>query len=210
MKNFPYLNCLIYKETHERNMTMKRIYAIPLIAALILCGCSKEITVIPQTNTPSETANETAGETAAKQTQPAKTSETQAQTSAVSETIITADIPIDDDTDVFDDSEFSDITSDDTSDITDLADEELTDNTMTVTVLSVSENGFMAALGQDTFFGKKNDEVSIGLPYDHPEIEGGCVLMVTLSDDCEVMESYPMQISSRYVEYIEVLTYPDE
>ena len=191
-------------------MTMKRIYAIPLIAALILCGCSKEITVIPQTNTPSATANETSGETAAKQTQPAKTSETQAQTSAVSETIITADIPIDDDTDVFDDSEFSDITSDDTSDITDLADEELTDNAMTVTVLSVSENGFMAALGQDTFFGKKNDEVSIGLPYDHPEIEGGCVLMVTLSDDCEVMESYPMQISSRYVEYIEVLTYPDE
>lgn len=191
-------------------MTMKRIYAIPLIAALILCGCSKEITVIPQTNTPSETANETAGETAAKQTQPAKTSETQAQTSAVSETIITADIPIDDDTDVFDDSEFSDITSDDTSDITDLADEELTDNTMTVTVMSVSENGFMAVLSQDTFFGKKNDEVSIGLPYDHPEIEGGCVLMVTLSDDCEVMESYPMQISSRYVEYIEVLTYPDE
>lgn len=191
-------------------MTMKRIYAIPLIAALILCGCSKEITVIPQTNTPSATANETSGETAAKQAQPAKTSETQAQTSAVSETIITADIPIDDDTDVFDDSEFSDITSDDTSDITDLADEELTDNTMTVTVLSVSENGFMAALGQDTFFGKKNDEVSIGLPYDHPEIEGGCVLMVTLSDDCEVMESYPMQISSRYVEYIEVLTYPDE
>lgn len=189
---------------------MKRIYAIPLIAALILCGCSKEITVIPQTNTPSATANETTGETAAKQTQPAKTSETQAQPSAVSETIITADIPIDDDTDVFDDSEFSDITSDDTSDITDLADEELTDNTMTVTVLSVSENGFMAALGQDTFFGKKNDEVSIGLPYDHPEIEGGCVLMVTLSDDCEVMESYPMQISSRYVEYIEVLTYPDE
>lgn len=191
-------------------MTMKRIYALPIIAALILCGCSKEITVIPQTNTPSATANETTGETAAKQTQPAKTSETQAQPSAVSETIITADIPIDDDTDVFDDSEFSDITSDDTSDITDLADEELTDNTMTVTVLSVSENGFMAALGQDTFFGKKNDEVSIGLPYDHPEIEGGCVLMVTLSDDCEVMESYPMQISSRYVEYIEVLTYPDE
>lgn len=191
-------------------MTMKRIYALPIIAALILCGCSKEITVIPQTNTPSATANETSGETAAKQTQPAKTSETQAQTSAVSETIITADIPIDDDSDVFDDSEFSDITSDDTSDITDLADEELTDNTMTVTVLSVSENGFMAALGQDTFFGKKNDEVSIGLPYDHPEIEGGCVLMVTLSDDCEVMESYPMQISSRYVEYIEVLTYPDE
>ena len=189
---------------------MKRIYAIPLIAALILCGCSKEITVIPQTNTPSETAGKTADETAAKQTQPAKTSETQAQTSAVSETIITADIPIDDDTDVFDDSEFSDITSDDTSDITNLANEELTDNTMTVTVLSVSENGFMAALGQDTFFGKKNDEVSIGLPYDHPEIEGGCVLTVTLSDDCEVMESYPMQISSRYVEYIEVLTYPDE
>lgn len=189
---------------------MKRIYTIPLIAALILCGCSKEITVIPQADTPSETANETSEETAAKQTQPAKTSETQAQTSAVSETIITADIPIDDDTDVFDDSEFSDITSDDTSDITDLADEELTDNTMTVTVLSVSENGFMAALGQDTFFGKKNDEVSIGLPYDHPEIEGGCELMVTLSDDCEVMESYPMQISSRYVEYIEVLTYPDE
>lgn len=189
---------------------MKRIYALPLIAALILCGCSKEITVIPQTNTPSETANETAGETAAKQTQPAETAETTSQTSAVSETIITADIPIDDDTDVFDDSEFSDITSDDTSDITDLADEELTDNTMTVTVLSVSENGFMAALGQDTFFGKKNDEVSIGLPYDHPEIEGGCVLMVTLSDDCEVMESYPMQISSQYVEYIEVLTYPDE
>lgn len=191
-------------------MTMKRIYAIPLIAALILCGCSKEITVIPQADTPSETANETSGETATKQTQPAKTSETQAQPSAVSENIITADIPIDDDTDVFDDSEFSDITSDDTSDITDLADEELTDNTMTATVLSVSENGFMAALGQDTFFGKKNDEVSIGLPYDHPEIEGGCVLMVTLSDDCEVMESYPMQISSRYVEYIEVLTYPDE
>ena len=191
-------------------MTMKRIYAIPLIAALILCGCSKEITVIPQTNTPSATANETSGETAAKQTQPAETTETTSQPSAVSETIITADIPIDDDTDVFDDSEFSDITSDDTSDITDLADEELTDNTMTVTVLSVSENGFMAALGQDTFFGKKNDEVSIGLPYDHPEIEGGCVLMVTLSDDCEVMESYPMQISSRYVEYIEVLTYPDE
>lgn len=189
---------------------MKRIYALPIIAALILCGCSKEITVIPQADMPSETANETSGETAAKQTQPAETTETQAQTSAVSETIITADIPIDDDTDVFDDSEFSDITSDDTSDITDLADEELTDNTMTVTVLSVSENGFMAALGQDTFFGKKNDEVSIGLPYDHPEIEGGCVLMVTLSDDCEVMESYPMQISSRYVEYIEVLTYPDE
>lgn len=204
------MNCLIYKETHERNMTMKRIYTLPLIAALILCGCSKEITVIPQADTPSETANETSGETAAKQTQPAETAETTSQTSAVSETIITADIPIDDDTDVFDDSEFSDITSDDTSDITDLADEELTDNTMTVTVMSVSENGFMAALGQDTFFGKKNDEVSIGLPYDHPEIEGGCVLMVTLSDDCEVMESYPMQISSRYVEYIEVLTYPDE
>ena len=202
MKNFPDLNCLIYKKTHERNMTMKRIYALPIIAALILCGCSKEITVIPQADIPSETA--------AKQTQPAETTETQAQTSAVSETIITADIPIDDDTDVFDDSEFSDITSDDTSDITDLADEELTDNTMTVTVMSVSENGFMAALSQDTFFGKKNDEVSIGLPYDHPEIEGGCVLMVTLSDDCEVMESYPMQISSRYVEYIEVLTYPDE
>ena len=179
-------------------MTMKRIYALPLIAALILCGCSKEITVIPQAETPSETADETA----AKQTQPAETTETQAQTSAVSETIITADIPIDDDTDVFDDSEFSDIT--------DLADEELTDNTMTVTVMSVSENGFMAALSQDTFFGKKNDEVSIGLPYDHPEIESGCVLMVTLSDDCEVMESYPMQISSQYVEYIEVLTYPDE
>jgi hypothetical protein len=202
MKNFPDLNCLIYKKTHERNMTMKRIYALPLIAALILCGCSKEITVIPQADIPSETA--------AKQTQPAETTETQAQTSAVSETIITADIPIDDDTDVFDDSEFSDITSDDTSDITDLADEELTDNTMTVTVMSVSENGFMAALSQDTFFGKKNDEVSIGLPYDHPEIESGCVLMITLSDDCEVMESYPMQISSRYVEYIEVLTYPDE
>ena len=202
MKNFPDLNCLIYKKTHERNMTMKRIYALPLIAALILCGCSKEITVIPQADIPSETA--------AKQTQPAETTETQAQTSAVSETIITADIPIDDDTDVFDDSEFSDITSDDTSDITDLADEELTDNTMTVTVMSVSENGFMAALSQDTFFGKKNDEVSIGLPYDHPEIESGCVLMVTLSDDCEVMESYPMQISSQYVEYIEVLTYPDE
>jgi len=179
-------------------MTMKRIYALPIIAALILCGflcgCSKEITVIPQADIPSETA--------AKQTQPAETTETQAQTSAVSETIITADIPIDDDTDVFDDSEFSDIT--------DLADEELTDNTMTVTVMSVSENGFMAALSQDTFFGKKNDEVSIGLPYDHPEIESGCVLMVTLSDDCEVMESYPMQISSQYVEYIEVLTYPDE
>lgn len=206
MKNFPDLNCLIYKKTHERNMTMKRIYTLPLIAALILCGCSKEITVIPQADTPSETADETA----AKQTQPAETTETQAQTSAVSETIITADIPIDDDTDVFDDSEFSDITSDDTSDITDLADEELTDNTMTVTVMSVSENGFMAALSQDTFFGKKNDEVSIGLPYDHPEIESGCVLMVTLSDDCEVMESYPMQISSQYVEYIEVLTYPDE
>ncbi len=187
-------------------MTMKRIYALPIIAALILCGCSKEITVIPQADIPSETADETAGktasETAAKQPQPAETTETQAQTSAVSETIITADIPIDDDTDVFDDSEFSDIT--------DLADEELTDNTMTVTVMSVSENGFMAALGQDTFFGKKNDEVSIGLPYDHPEIESGCVLMVTLSDDCEVMESYPMQISSQYVEYIEVLTYPDE
>lgn len=183
-------------------MTMKRIYALPLIAALILCGCSKEITVIPQADTPSETA--------AKQTQPAETTETQAQTSAVSETIITADIPIDDDIDVFDDSKFSDITSDDTSDIIDLADEELTDNTMTVTVMSVSENGFMAALSQDTFFGKKNDEVSIGLPYDHPEIESGCVLMVTLSDDCEVMESYPMQISSQYVEYIEVLTYPDE
>ena len=196
MKNFPDLNCLIYKKTHERNMTMKRIYALPLIAALILCGCSKEITVIPQADTPSETADETA----AKQTQPAEITETQAQTSAVSETIITADIPIDDDTDVFDDSEFSDITSDDTSDITDLADEELTDNTMTVTVMSVSENGFMAALSQDTFFGKKNDEVSIGLPYDHPEIESGCVLMVTLSDDCEVMESYPMQISSQYVE----------
>lgn len=187
-------------------MTMKRIYTLPLIAALILCGCSKEMTVIPQADTPSETADETA----AKQTQPAETTETQAQTSAVSETIITADIPIDDDTDVFDDSEFSDITSDDTSDITDLADEELTDNTMTVTVMSVSENGFMAALSQDTFFGKKNDEVSIGLPYDHPEIESGCVLMITLSDDCEVMESYPMQISSRYVKYIEVLTYPDE
>lgn len=187
-------------------MTMKRIYALPIIAALILCGCSKEITVIPQADIPSETADETAGktsnETAAKQTQPAETTETQAQTSAVSEIIITADIPIDDDTDVFDDSEFSDIT--------DLADEELTDNTMTVTVMSVSENGFMAALSQDTFFGKKNDEVSIGLPYDHPEIESGCVLMVTLSDDCEVMESYPLQISSRYVEYIEVLTYPDE
>ena len=183
-------------------MTMKRIYALPLIAALILCGCSKEITVIPQADTPSETA--------AKQTQPAETTETQAQTSAASETIITADIPIDNDTDVFDDSEFSDITSDDTSDITDLADEEPTDNTMTVTVMSVSENGFMAALSQDTFFGKKNDKVSIGLPYDHPEIESGCVLMVTLSDDCKVMESYPMQISSRYVEYIEVLTYPDE
>ena len=210
MKNFPDLSCLIYKETHERNMTMKRIYTLPLIAALILCGCSKEMTVIPQTDTPSETVGKTANETASKQTQPAKTSETTSQTSAVSETIITADIPIDDDSDVFDDSEFSDITSDDTSDITDLADEELTDNTMTVTVLSVSENGFMAALGQDTFFGKKNDEVSIGLPYDHPEIEGGCVLMVTLSDDCEVMESYPMQISSQYVEYIEVLTYPDE
>lgn len=181
---------------------MKRIYALPIIAALILCGCSKEITVIPQADIPSETA--------AKQTQPTETTETQAQTSAASETIITADIPIDDDTDVFDDSEFSDITSDDTSDITDLADEELTDNTMTVTVMSVSENGFMAALSQDTFFGKKNDEVSIGLPYDHPEIESGCVLMVTLSDDCEVMESYPMQISSQYVEYIEVLTYPDE
>ncbi|UKI16503.1 MAG: hypothetical protein L6V87_00860 [Ruminococcus sp.] len=96
------------------------------------------------------------------------------------------------------------------SDITDIADEELAENTMTVTVMSVSENGFMAALSQDTFFGKKNDEVSIGLPYDHPEIESGCVLMVTLSDDCEVMESYPMQISSQYVEYIEVLTYPDE
>jgi hypothetical protein len=198
MKNFPDLNCLIYKKTHERNMTMKRIYALPIIAALILCGCSKEITVIPQADIPSETADETA----AKQTQPAETTETQAQTSAVSETIITADIPIDDDTDVFDDSEFSDIT--------DLADEELTDNTMTVTVMSVSENGFMAALSQDTFFGKKDDKVSIGLPYDHPEIESGCVLMVTLSDDCEVMESYPMQISSRYVEYIEVLTYPDE
>lgn len=179
-------------------MTMKRIYALPIIAALILCGCSKEITVIPQADIPSETADKTA----AKQTQPAETTETQAQTSAVSETIITADIPIDDDTDVFDDSEFSDIT--------DLADEELTDNTMTVTVMSVSENGFMAALSQDTFFGKKNDKVSIGLPYDHPEIESGCVLMVTLSDDCEVMESYPMQISSQYVEYIEVLTYPDE
>lgn len=202
MKNFPDLNCLIYKKTHERNMTMKRIYALPIIAALLLCGCSKEMTVIPQADIPSETA--------AKQTQPAEATETQAQTSAVSETIITADIPIDDDTDVFDDSEFSDITSDDTSDITDLADEELTDNTMTVTVMSVSENGFMAALSQDTFFGKKNDEVSIGLPYDHPEIESGCVLMVTLSDDCEVMESYPMQISSQYVEYIEVLTYPDE
>ena len=172
-------------------MTMKKICTLPIIAALLLCGCSKEMTVIPQADTPSETA--------AKQTQPAETTETQAQTSAVSETIITADIPIDDDTDVFDDSEFSD-----------LADEELTDNTMTVTVMSVSENGFMAALSQDTFFGKKNDEVSIGLPYDHPEIESGCVLMVTLSDDCEVMESYPMQISSRYVEYIEVLTYPDE
>lgn len=191
-------------------MTMKRIYALPIIAALILCGCSKEITVIPQADTSSATANETSGETAAKQTQPEETAETTSQTSAVSETIITADIPIDDDTDVFEDSEFSDITSDDTSDITDLADEELTDNTMTVTVMSVSENGFMAALGQDTFFGKKNDEVSIGLPDDHPEIEGGCVLMVTLSDDCEVMESYPMQISSQYVEYIEVLTYPDE
>ena len=133
-------------------MTMKKICTLPIIAALLLCGCSKEMTVIPQADTPSETA--------AKQTQPAETTETQAQTSAVSETIITADIPIDDDTDVFDDSEFS--------------------------------------------------EVSIGLPYDHPEIESGCVLMVTLSDDCEVMESYPMQISSRYVEYIEVLTYPDE
>ena len=177
---------------------MKRIYAIPIIAALILCGCSKEITVIPQADTSSATADETVS----KQTQPAETAETTSQTSAVPETIITADIPIDDDSDVFDDSEFSDIT--------DLADEELTDNTMTVTVMSVSENGFMAALGQDTFFGKKNDEVSIGLPDDHPEIEGGCVLMVNLSDDCEVMESYPMQISSQYVEYREVLTYPDE
>ena len=122
---------------------MKRIYALPIIAALILCGCSKEITVIPQADIPSETADETA----AKQTQPAETTETQAQTSAVSETIITADIPIDDDTDVFDDSEFSDIT--------DLADEELTDNTMTVTVMSVSENGFMAAPSQDPFSAKR-------------------------------------------------------
>ena len=58
-------------------MTMKRIYALPLIAALILCGCSKEITVIPQADIPSETADEIAGktadETAAKQTQPAET-----------------------------------------------------------------------------------------------------------------------------------------
>ena len=57
MKNFPDLNCLIYKKTHERNMTMKRIYALPIIAALILCGCSKEITVIPQADIPSETAD---------------------------------------------------------------------------------------------------------------------------------------------------------
>ncbi len=183
-------------------MTMKKICTLPIIAALLLCGCSKEMTVIPQADTPSETADETA----AKQTQPAETTETQAQTSAVSETIITADIPIDDDIDIFEDNEFTD----NSADIADITDEELTDNTMTVTVMSVSENGFMAALSQDTFFGKKNDEVSIGLPYDHPEIESGCVLMVTLSDDCEVMESYPMQISSRYVEYIEVLTYPDE
>ena len=46
-------------------MTMKRIYALPIIAALILCGflcgCSKEITVIPQADIPSETADETAG-----------------------------------------------------------------------------------------------------------------------------------------------------
>lgn len=44
-------------------MTMKRIYTLPLIAALILCGCSKEITVIPQTDTPSETVGkaDTAG-----------------------------------------------------------------------------------------------------------------------------------------------------
>ena len=143
-------------------MTMKKICTLPIIAALLLCGCSKEMTVIPQADTPSETADETA----AKQTQPAETTETQAQTSSVSETIITADIPIDDDIDIFEDNEFTD----NSADIADITDEELTDNTMTVTVMSVSENGFMAALSQDTFFGKKNDEVSIGLPYDHPEI----------------------------------------
>ena len=189
---------------------MKRIYTIPLIVALILCGCSKEITVIPQADMPSETANETSGETATKQTQPAETTETQAHTSAVSETIITADIPIDDDTDVFDDSEFSDITSDDTSDITDLADEELSDNTLEVTVKAVSSSDFTAVLDEDAFFGKKDSEVFISLPEGSPEILAGCKLSVTFSDEYEVMESYPPQISSRYVEYIEVLTYPDE
>lgn len=195
-------------------MTMKRIYTIPLIAALILCGCSKEITVIPQADIPSETADETAGktanETAAKQTQPAKTSETQAQPSAVSETIITADIPIDDDTDVFDDSEFSDITSDDTSDITDLADEELSDNTLEVTVKAVSSSDFTAVLDEDAFFGKKDSEVFISLPEGSPEILAGCKLSVTFSDEYEVMESYPPQISSQYVEHIDVITYPEE
>lgn len=180
-------------------MTMKKICTLPIIAALLLCGCSKEMTVIPADDT---AVSVTEVNAPTQMDKPAETTHSAVTSAAASETEPADDIPIDDDTDVFDDSEFSDIT--------DLVDEELTDNTMTVTVMSVSENGFMAALSQDTFFGKKNDEVSIGLPYDHPEIESGCVLMVTLSDDCEVMESYPMQISSQYVEYIEVLTYPDE
>lgn len=182
---------------------MKKICTLPIIAALLLCGCSKEMTVIPA----DDTAVSVTEVNAPTQTdKPAETTHSAVTSAAASETEPADDIPIDDDIDIFEDNEFTD----NSADIADITDEELSDNTISVTASSVSASDITGTLGQDTFFGKAGDKVFIGLPYDHPEIESGCVLMVTLSDDCEVMESYPMQISSQYVEYIEVLTYPDE
>lgn len=181
-------------------MTMKKICTLPIIAALLLCSCSKEMTVIPA----ADTAVSVTEVNAPTQTdKPAETTHSAVTSAAASETEPDDDIPIDDDIDIFEDNEFTDNSAD-------IADEELSDNTISVTAASVNAGGFTGTLGQDTFFGKAGDEVSIGLPDEHPEIMSGCLLTVTLSDNYEVMESYPPQISSEYVEHIDIISYPDE
>lgn len=188
-------------------MTMKKICTLPIIAALLLCGCSKGMTVIPA----ADTAVSVTEVNAPTQTdKPAETTHSAVTSAAASETEPDDDIPIDDDTDIFEDNEFTDNSADIIPDISDIADEELSDNTISVTASSVSASDITGTLGQDTFFGKAGDKVFIGLPDEHPEIMSGCLLTVTLSDNYEVMESYPPQISSEYVEHIDIISYPDE
>lgn len=92
---------------------------------------------------------------------------------------------------------------------TDLA-EAYSENTFSIIASSVSENGFTGIIQQDTFFAARLDEVSVGIPEGSPEIVYGTELLVTLTEDAEVMETYPVQISAGNVEHIEVICYPDE